>query len=206
MPRSSTESFRLISGQDKPVLKPTPSAMDVGPLDPDKFMKEAHTQRRIMQGKPLMYPVPDPAGMMRVPTYRMALVKNYEELPRSFRRNAMGMFAIGASEPEVQSKFGIAKKSWEEWVTLYPEFAEFVSVGLNRAQAWWELQARNYVSESSSKFNAALWFMNMKNRFGYKDQKELKIEERSLIGHVLLPPEALDPHTMLSLKNPDAED
>jgi len=193
MPRTPEEAMRLIKKEFNPDMTPMLSEDDEMEIDPDKFIKTIHTNRRKAQGLQLKYPAPTPEGVVRVPSYKLALIKNYEDLPKSFKRKTLAMFSVGAGEAEVQAKFSISKRTWDSWILDYPEFAEFISVGLTRSQAWWEDQARQYVNQSTAKFNAALWFMNMKNRFGYKDQRDINVKEEKLIGFTLLPALRDDP-------------
>jgi len=193
MPRiSAQDSIRRITGKH-PIIPPVVSDADHGLLDPEQFIKEVHRLRR--QNALGLPPPPGQEYMARikVPTYHASLIKQYNELPKGFRRKAMKMFSEGCSETEVQAVFGISKKAWESWLLNNEEFADFITLGMAKAQTWWERHARAYVTQPNARFNLGLWAANMENRFGYKDRREVRIEERRLIGHVLLPPLESDP-------------
>lgn len=89
------------------------------------------------------------------------------------------MMKEGASIVEVCSKIGIPRATLYTWLDKkspnYKEhLAEVVQEGKELSQGWWERQARENLDNKS--FNAALWFMNMKNRFkqDWRDKHEVE--------------------------------
>ena len=82
----------------------------------------------------------------------------------------------------------MCRQSLYMWVKVHPEFAEAMDEAQFAALAWWRMSARP-ASAWASKFNAALCFPWLKNRFrhdGYGDKYELEhsgtveTEERQL--------------------------
>ena len=49
-------------------------------------------------------------------------------------------------------------------------FSQTIKKGRLYSQCWWERHARTNLKNTD--FQTALWFINMKNRFGWKDKQE----------------------------------
>lgn len=179
-------AMKKILGGEESDVPPVESMADIGPLDPDKFLRTMAKERAKTLGRKIKENQDD--DYFVVPTYKTAVIRSYDKLPKSFKRKAMLMYAKGCSDAEIQAVFGILPSSWEEWLTAYPDFADTVALGNARAKAWWERNARQYVTQPQAKFNGGLWYMNMKNRYGYKDEKS--VEHKGQVQHafVALPP------------------
>ena len=80
------------------------------------------------------------------------------------------MMAEGCSKVEVCAELGICYDTWLIWQGEHKEFSESVKTGETLSAAWWEKQGRQNLATQG--FNATLWYMNMKNRHGWKDKTE----------------------------------
>jgi hypothetical protein len=85
---------------------------------------------------------------------------------------------------------GIGKDSLALWAQedgeyYVPEFSEALKIGLLKAEAWWEKKARLHLIDEpgQGKLNTALWFINMKNRFGWRDQVDHKVSGSVTVTH-----------------------
>ena len=80
----------------------------------------------------------------------------------------------GRSIYEVAAELGVAKKTLYNWADAHEEFLHAKRLGEELSQAWWERQGReNLINRyQSDSLNASLWYMNMKNRFGWRDKIE----------------------------------
>lgn len=95
------------------------------------------------------------------------------DLPDGWERKITEAYDSGASDKEVMAiiskmKGGFSKGQWDAWLREQPRFAEVVENGRILSQAWWEKKGK---SVSDRSFNSVLWYMNMKNRFGWSDEK-----------------------------------
>jgi len=74
----------------------------------------------------------------------------------------------GASKTEVAALLDISRDTMNRWEKDNEEFSDAIKRGSELSQAWWELQGRIALRDKS--FSYTGWYMNMKNRFGWKDR------------------------------------
>jgi transposase len=69
---------------------------------------------------------------------------------------------------------GVTKDTGYKWLQKYPEFADAKKYGEVKSQEWWETEGKlGLWSSKENKFNSAVWIFAMKNRFGWRDKKEI---------------------------------
>jgi len=127
--------------------------------------------------------------------------KNREGRPSKYKP-AMCKYIIelmeqGASKTEVAAGLGISKSTLMEWqnpesVYYNKKFSDSIKRGEQLSEAWWERQGRMSLEEKD--FNYVGWYMNMKNRFGWRDKVDINTkikvktkisdEDRELLGSV----------------------
>lgn len=85
------------------------------------------------------------------------------------------LMSEGASKTEVAAELGICWDTFGRWQNENEEFSEACKKGEKLSEAWWQRIARENLiyHPKSSQLNATLWYMNMKNRFGWRDKQEL---------------------------------
>src|SRR3990167_5924921 len=86
------------------------------------------------------------------------------------------LMSEGASKNEVSVALGIHWDTFCDWQKKNSEFSYSVKRGEKLSEAWWERIAReNLITfHKGPQFNAVLWYMNMKNRFGWRDKQEIE--------------------------------
>lgn len=84
------------------------------------------------------------------------------------------LMAQGASKAEVCADLGICYDSYRDYQKNYPEFDEAIKQGERLSLAWWEREGR--LSLRDKEFSPTLWYMNMKNRFGWRDNQDMTIK------------------------------
>lgn len=100
---------------------------------------------------------------------------NHLDLPDGWQLEILSLYEEGASDTIVKkhiykmrgNKF--SNHLWNAWLRDSAEFAEVIETGRVLSQAWWEEKGKAVGDRS---FNSVLWYMNMKNRFGWSDDKK----------------------------------
>ena len=77
----------------------------------------------------------------------------------------------GASKAEVAANLGISRQCMDEWTKNNQLFGDAIKAGEQASEAWWLRQGR--INLQNKEFSATLWYMNMKNRHGWKDKNEI---------------------------------
>lgn len=82
----------------------------------------------------------------------------------------MPLMEQGASIAEVAAELGVAISTLTLWREQYPDLSAAIKRGIDASQSWWEKHGR--IQLENRDFNATLWYMNMKNRFNWRDKTE----------------------------------
>lgn len=82
----------------------------------------------------------------------------------------------GASLEEVAAELGITMETLCQWKNkngdyFISEFSDSISLGVQKSAAWWLKKGR--VNLENKEFSYTGWYMNMKNRFGWRDRQEV---------------------------------
>lgn len=90
-------------------------------------------------------------------------------------KRAVELMQEGASLHEVCWDIGICFETYNDWTNeksprFKPEFSEAIKKGKLASRGWWEAQGRRNLQNKD--FNYTGWYMNMKNRHGWKDKQE----------------------------------
>lgn len=95
-------------------------------------------------------------------------------LPKGWASIAADMYKDGASDTEIKAKLKVTTGLWDSLYNdpLASNFREVVDFGRMLAKAWWLSEGRSNLQNKI--FNANLWHMNMKNRYGWSDKTEIR--------------------------------
>lgn len=93
-------------------------------------------------------------------------------------------YSEGASDAEIKAYLyselnSFSNNLWGRWLEEEPKFWEAIKKGRELSEAWWKRTGR--VSLKDKDFSYTGWYMNMKNRFGWKDKSEV---DNKLDGNV----------------------
>jgi len=80
----------------------------------------------------------------------------------------------GASIEEICLELDICRQTFLNWCDEHPEFLEARKKAEDFSKGWWLKNGR--VNLENKDFSATLWYMNMKNRFGWADKQETKTD------------------------------
>lgn len=89
-------------------------------------------------------------------------------------QRVLDLMAEGASIAVVARELGVCKDTIYAWEKDESKaaFSDAIKRGRELSEAWWSERGR--LELYNSKFNHVLWYMNMKNRFGWSDKVEQK--------------------------------
>lgn len=85
-------------------------------------------------------------------------------------------YSEGASDVEIRAMIWqwrgrFSQDLWDRWIDEEEQFSLTVKKGRELSEAWWKKQGRKNLHSES--FSAVLWYMNMKNRFGWADKQDI---------------------------------
>lgn len=110
-----------------------------------------------------------------------ALNKEIKDLPENWQDTVVARFKKGESIAEVLKALNTSRYFHKKFLKESLEYAEIFERGLLLAESWWIKKGRDSLNLSTgSKFNTAVWFINMKNRFGWRDTPEIPKADDSL--------------------------
>ena len=102
--------------------------------------------------------------------------KELNELPDGWYNDIIALYKEGASNVEVKALIyswlgSFSNDLWDRWIKEEAEFSETITVGRIISEAWWHQKGRK--SLENKEFNYTGWYMQMKNRFGWRDRQDI---------------------------------
>lgn len=98
-------------------------------------------------------------------------------MPRTFYKykpefceTVIKLMAEGISIVELVAEFKVHRSTIYDWEKAHPEFKDALDYGRALAEAWWLRKGRESLNDKT--FRTGLWYMTMKNRFGWRDKAE----------------------------------
>lgn len=81
----------------------------------------------------------------------------------------------GGSDVEIRANIlHISQDCWERLLAEDEYFSLTIKKAHDLCHAWWLTHGRAQLQNKN--FSAVLWYMNMKNRFGWKDKQEISTD------------------------------
>jgi len=106
-----------------------------------------------------------------------------ETLPDEWYASIIDLYLAGASDVEVKAwiyhnKGSFSNDLWDRWMKEEPQFSETIKMGKILSEAWWHKSGR--INLKDKEFNYTGWYMQMKNRFGWRDSADITTNGKDL--------------------------
>lgn len=110
--------------------------------------------------------------------------ENLSSLPEGWEEDILNLYREGASNVEVKAWIHEQRGSfsgdlWNRWMLEEEKFSTTIKKGIELANAWWERMGRKNLANKD--FSSTLWYMNMKNRYGWRDKQEIDVTSKAEI-------------------------
>jgi hypothetical protein len=98
-----------------------------------------------------------------------------DSLPNGWQDTLLKLYEQGGSDEEAKAviyhmRGSFSNNLWERWMESEEQFWETIKMGRLLSAAWWTHKGRT--SLENQQFSYTGWYMNMKNRFGWRDKTE----------------------------------
>lgn len=143
------------------------------------FVKGSRQSSRALMAKPAKKPKPEPqkpANPVGRPTkykpeYCQKLIKHMSK--------GLSFECFGAT-------IGVARDAVYEWPKKHPEFAEAKAAALDASLLWWEEQGQKgmWVDKEGPVLNNTIWVFSMKNRHGWRDNRDMNVQQDVTINPI----------------------
>ena len=107
--------------------------------------------------------------------------KTTEDFPSNWKDEVLALASQGASDVEIRVFLDICHETWQRMIDEDREFSETIKKAHDHCRLWWEKSGR--LNLENKEFSPTLWYMNMKNRFGWADKQEVKQEVKADMKH-----------------------
>lgn len=103
-------------------------------------------------------------------------LEGLESLPEGWYSEVLKLYSEGASDVEVKAliyqwRGSFSNDLWDRWLLDEEEFSQTIKKGKMISESWWHREGRTSLRDKD--FSYTGWYMQMKNRFGWKDSQSI---------------------------------
>ena len=105
--------------------------------------------------------------------------EDLSSLPDNWHEEVLELYSEGAADVEIKAliyewRNNFSNNLWDRWMEEEQEFWETIKKGRMLSESWWNKSGRKNLKEKD--FSYTGWYMNMKNRFGWRDKQETTLQ------------------------------
>lgn len=101
-----------------------------------------------------------------------------DDLPKDWKDRILALAKDGASIIELAVELDIGRTTFYKLSERDEEFANTVKRCKRLSEAWWLRHGRTNLQNKD--FSYVGWYMNMKNRFGWRDRQDITSDDKQL--------------------------
>lgn len=105
------------------------------------------------------------------------------DLPKGWKETMIELASEGASIVELAASVDLYRSTFYEISKREPEFSDTIKKCKALSEVWWQKQGRSNLQNKD--FSYTGWYMNMKNRFGWKDKQDFTTNGKDLPTPIL---------------------
>lgn len=128
-----------------------------------------------------------------------------EDLPKGWEKKALELAKKGASDVEIRATafqgmtnadgeeiedYVMTHELWTRLIQEEPLFFETIKKAKALCEQWWQKEGRTSLRDKD--FSYTGWYMNMKNRFGWRDKQDVTTDGEKMEAGVIVLPEIND--------------
>lgn len=105
--------------------------------------------------------------------------QDLSSLPDNWHEEVLELYSEGAADIEIKAliyewRGTFSCDLWNRWMKENDEFSVTIKKGRMLSESWWNKSGRKNLKEKD--FSYTGWYMNMKNRFGWRDKQETTLQ------------------------------
>jgi len=102
--------------------------------------------------------------------------EDISSLPDDWYIRVLELYEQGASDVEIKAliyrwRGSFSNDLWDRWMVEEDQFSETIRAGKILSESWWSQNGRTNLENRD--FNYHGWYINMKNRFGWRDKTDI---------------------------------